>query len=405
MPFTRRDALKLPAAFALGAPSRPPVATVITEYRFNSHADVIAGRLIEGYELHGRRHTPAVKLVSMYTDQVPANDMSRPLAAKYGFKITPTIREALLMGGRKLAVAGVVLIGEHGNYPWNEKRQHLYPRYELYKQIVDVFEATGQHVPVYCDKHLSYDWTKAKWMYDRSRTLGFPLMAGSSVPVAWRRPELELTPGTPVEYAVAAAYGEIEAYGFHALECLQSLVERRRGGETGVASVQCLKNAEVWKWTDANPWAAKLLAAAIARADTNRPGSPRDNVKEPWLFLLEYRDGLKAAVYMLDGQLQGFTAACSVRGKEEPLSTEMWLQPKRWFGHFGTLTNYIEQFIVTGRELYPVERTLLTTGVLAAALDSGWRHSERLETPHLAIRYQAPRASFYERGPVPAETA
>ena len=62
-------------------------------------------------------------------------------------------------------------------------------------------------------------------------------MAGSSLPVSWRRPELELTLDAPIEDALVAAYGPIEVYGFHALETLQTMVERRKGGETGVKAV------------------------------------------------------------------------------------------------------------------------------------------------------------------------
>ncbi|MCX6625037.1 MAG: hypothetical protein NTY38_29045 [Acidobacteria bacterium] len=397
----RRDLLRAGGAFFLSRSNRTKIATVITEYRQNSHADVLAGRLIKGYEYDGKPHTPDVEVISMYTDQTPKNDMSRGLAAQYGFKLCPTIREALLMGGARLAVGGVVLIGEHGNYPWNEKEQHLYPRYELYKQIIDVFHETGQTVPVFTDKHLSYDWDKAKWMYDQSRAMHFPLMAGSSVPLAWRRPAVELDYGARVPYAVGAFYGGKDAYGFHSLEALQSIVERRQGGETGVAAVQCLDGAEVWKWTDANPWAGKLLDLAVARSENNVGGSMREHVKNPAVFLVEYRSGLRAALYMLDGQIQAFSVACTVEGRKEPLSTEFWLQPKRWYGHFGNLAHYVEQFVVSGREPYPVERTLLTSGTLAALMDSSWRKGKRLETPHLAIRYRSPKQSFQATVAVP----
>ncbi|MGH9667645.1 MAG: hypothetical protein ACRD9L_24780 [Bryobacteraceae bacterium] len=191
--MNRRTFLASAAAsgLACAAGARKRIAIVTTVYRLNSHADVIAGRLLAGYEYYGKQHEPRVDVVSMYTDQIPKNDMSRALAAKYGFHIYPSIREALTLGGKSLAVDGVVFIGEHGDYSYNEKGQHLYPRYELYKQIVDVFRESGRVVPVYCDKHFSYDWQKAKWMFEQSRELKFPLMAGSSVPLAWRRPPLE----------------------------------------------------------------------------------------------------------------------------------------------------------------------------------------------------------------------
>ena len=203
------------------------VAAIVTEYRYYSHADVIVGRMLDGYYPNGIRKEPRTNIVSMYTDQVPQNDMSRDLAAKHGFKIYPTIAEALTLGGDRLAVDAVLLIGEHGNYPTNDKGQKLYPRYELYQQIVEVFRRGGKSVPAFCDKHLSYSWAKAKKMYEQSRELRFPLMAGSSIPLTVRRPEIDLPLGSRIERAVGVWYGGVEVYGFHGLEAFQSLVERR----------------------------------------------------------------------------------------------------------------------------------------------------------------------------------
>jgi hypothetical protein len=399
--ISRRDLLKAAStvAWPARAEAKKRVATIVTEYRLNSHADVIAGRLIEGYEYEGKRHEPAVQVVSMYTDQVPKNDLSRGLAAKHDVKIYPTVRDTLTLGGNKLAVDAVVLIGEHGDYPENEKGQKLYPRHRLYQQIVDVFRASGRSVPVYCDKHFSTDWAQAKQMYDEARELRFPLMAGSSLPVSWRRPPLELDMRAPVEHAVTVFYGGKEAYGFHALEALECMVERRKGGETGIASVECVDGPGVWTWTDAQPWAARLLDAALARSETKKPGSPRENVKTPILFRLQYRSGLAAAVYILNGHCEDCTFAADIKGRSEPAATEIWLQAGRPYSHFSALTHYIEQMIVTGREPYPPERTLLTTGALAALMGASGRS---IETPHLAITYRAPSRSLFARGPVPA---
>jgi len=389
------------AAHIADAAQRPRVAAIITEYRLDSHADVIIGRLLAGYEYNGRHQTPQVEVLSMYTDQVPSSDMSRAMAVKHGVKICPTVREALA-SNEGLTVQGVVLVGEHGNYPVNEKGQKLYPRYELYKQIVDVFSENGHSVPVFCDKHLSYDWAKAKWMYDQSRALHFPLMAGSSIVMTWRRPPLELALGALVEESVVAFYGEKEAYGFHALEAHQCIVERRKGGETGIRAVTCLEGDEVWKWTDRNGWAGRLLKAALTRSENRNPGSPRDVVKEPVLFVLEYTSGLESAVYLLNGLIEQAVFAAKLRDSVEPVSTELWLQPSRPFSHFSGLVHYIEQMIVTGTPAYPVERTLLTTGALAALMGSSYQGHRRLETPHLNVSYRAPQEPLFSRGPVPA---
>ena len=402
--MTRRNLLKFAAAApvskAMTTAADKKIAAIVTEYRRDSHADVIVGRLLEGYDYDGQRRSPRVQVVSMYTDQVPANDMSRRMSAKYGFPIYPAVAGALTLGGQDLAVDGVVLVGEHGDYPENEKGQKLYPRYELYREIARQFRRSGRAVPVFCDKYLSFDWELAKWMYDQSRELGFPLMAGSSLPVTWRRPPLELDLETPVTQAVVAFYGGKEAYGFHALEALECMVERRSGGETGIAAVECIEGTEVWNWTERNAWSGRLLNAALERSETRKPGAPQDNVKQPVLFILEYRSGLRAAVYLLNGHVQDATFAGDTRDRENACSTEVWLQPGRPYSHFSALVRYIEQMMVNGRAAYPVERTLLTTGALAASMNSGYRH-RRLETPHLDIVYRAPKESLFSRGPVP----
>src|SRR5947209_8136096 len=234
-----------PAGFRARPPrpttdGRRPVAVITTVYRPLSHAYHIAGRFMSGYAREGEFHVPRHYVASLYVDQTPENDLSREVAREYGARVTRSVADALTGGGDKLAVEGVLLIGEHGNYPRNDRGQILYPRFELFQQVVETFRKTGQSVPVFCDKHLSYGWDKAKQMRAWAEELKFPLMAGSSLPVTWRRPELELGLGTPVEDALVAAYGPIEVYGFHALETLQCMLERRAGGETGVKAVTAL---------------------------------------------------------------------------------------------------------------------------------------------------------------------
>ncbi len=294
MLLNRRSFLLSAAALrAAGEPKR--IAAIVTEYRPNSHADVIVGKYLEGYRQDGRPPQPRSRIVSLYTAQVPPNDLSRERAQKYGVPIYPAIPEALTLGTGRLAVDGVLLIGEHGDYPTNEKGQKLYPRYELFMEITDVFRKTGRAVPVFNDKHLSYSWGKARRMVEISRQLNFPMLAGSSVPVAYRKPQVETPSGARIRHAVAIGYSGLEVYGFHMLESLQCMVERRSKGETGVAAVRCLENDAVWKYLGQTPWAQKLFDQAMARSETRKPGPLREQVKAPAAFLIDYRDGLKAA--------------------------------------------------------------------------------------------------------------
>ena len=384
----------------LSASARPRIATILTVYRPASHADVWVTAFLEGYD-NGQPHTPSLEIVSMYTDQVPENDMSRAMAAKHGFKIFPTIAETLTMGSGHLAVDGVLLMAEQGDYPVNDKGQILYPRYEFYHQIMDVYRQSNKSVPLFCDKHFSYDWKKAKWMYDQSHELKFPLMAGSSLPLTWRQPPLEFDLGTPIDKAVVATYGGKEPYGFHGLETLQCMVERRAGGEKGIAAVQCLEGPAVWQWTERNDWSKSLLNAALERVEDRKPGTPQENTPQPVLFLLDYLDGLQGAVYMLNGYIKDWAFAAKIRGRSEIASTKFWSRMIKPWSHATGLTYQIEQLYLNRRVAYPVERTLLTTGALAALMDSSHEGARRLETPHLRIAYRAPKASLFNTGRIP----
>ena len=218
---------------------RPKVAAVITEFTFRSHAHVILENFLEPYYFNGRLTDPGVDVVSFYIDQFPGDrDMARAVAQQYGIKIYPTINGALCLGGSKLAVDGVLSIAEHGNYPVNEKGQRQYPRKRFFDEIVAVMKRSRRSVPLFNDKHLSYRTDWAHEMYDTTQQLKIPFMAGSSVPLAQRRPPLELSNGVEIEEAISVHGGPLEVYDFHSMELLQSMIEARKGGETGVAKVQ-----------------------------------------------------------------------------------------------------------------------------------------------------------------------
>lgn len=362
------------------------IAAVVTEYRRWSHADVILGKILEGY-LHDSKERPDLELASMYVDQFPDNDMSRELAKKYKFVIYDSIPKALTRGGALLAVDGVLIIGEHGKYADNDKGQKLYPRRRFFEETVKVFRASGRSVPVFNDKHLAWNWKDAKWMYDQSKELGFPMMAGSSVPVTHRKPDVQLQSGVELEGALALGYGHFEVYGFHTLEALQVMTERRQGGETGVKAVQALEGKEAWQAAKEGKWDRKLLEAALARVPKRGKQSLEEDDADALVYLIEYRDGLKAAAYLSPRHAHEFGFAGQVKGEKEPVSC--WYElPKPQRDHFSFLTGAAAQMMVTGKATYPVERTLLTTGMLDFLVNSKYQGHKRLETPELAVAYK-----------------
>ena len=392
-------------------PKRPlRVAMVTTIYRYLSHGQHIGDRFLVGYPIDGTWHKPNVQIVSLYVDQKPDGDLSQERAAEFGFKVYPTIADALCCGGKQLACDAVLIVAEHGDYPSNAKGQKLYPRYEFFEQCVKVFRASGRAVPVYNDKHLSYSFEKANAMVKASHELGFPMLGGSSLPVTWRLPAIDMPYGAHIAEALMVGEGGSDAMDFHALEGLQCMVERRKGGETGVKSVQLIEGDAVWEAGKKGTWSHELLSSALSRSDTPlgltvkdgrtqdlaAPGVLPSLVKNPWAYLIEYRDGLRATLLMLDGALQDFNFAARVRNSGV-ISNQFLLTPVPNVTYSACLVSKIEQMFLTAKAPYPIERTLLTSGILEACLTSRVEGHKQLSTPQLAVSYHPPTDSQYCR--------
>ncbi len=396
MQMNRRLFLSATSAAAIAAPAKAKVAAIVTAYYRNSHADVFLGNMLRGYYWEGRPHESELEIATMYLAQTPANDIGLAEVAKHGITRKPSVREAIIPG-----IQGVVLIGEHGDYPTNEKGQKLYPRYELMEQIVAAYRETRRPLPLFVDKHFSTEWRKAKQMYEWSRELQFPLIAGTSLTLTWRRPALELPIEAPVKQAVGYFYGGKEAYGYHGMEVFQCMVERRKGGESGIQWVQCLEGAEAWKWSQANAWARDLLEESLRHDDSVKRGTIEENVKQPIVFLLGYSSGLLGVVYLLSGHTQQAGFAARIEGQREPAACSFLTQWGRPWSHGNGLSYWVEQTIRQAKEFYPPERTLLVTGALEALMDSSFAGGRKVETPHLNVRYRAQAESRFMRGPLP----
>ena len=221
---------------------RKRIAFLGTVVRRHSHAQHFLDRHTLGYTWGGAWSPPRFDVASVYIDQFPEDDLARQRIARHKLRQFPSIAEALTLGGDKLAVDGVVIIAEHGDYPTNERGQKRYPRYEWFREVVKVFEASGRSVPVFNDKHLSTNWDECREMVDDARRLEFPFLAGSSLPVTWRLPSIDMPFNAPLAESVCVAYGGPDSYDIHALETAQCMSERRRGGEVGIRSVQALRD-------------------------------------------------------------------------------------------------------------------------------------------------------------------
>ncbi|MDA0335423.1 MAG: hypothetical protein O2782_09680 [bacterium] len=393
---------------------RPRIAALVSIYRKHAHAQHIVDRFLEGYGWNGAHHRPEMDVVSMYVDQVGDDDVSAERAARHaGLTLYPTIAECLTLGGSDLAVDGVLIIAEHGDYAVNDKGQTLWPRYEFFKQMESVFRTCGRSVPVFNDKHLSWNWDWALEMYQASRELNFPFMAGSSLPVTWRVPDVEMPEDARIEEALCVGVSWIDGGDFHAFETVQAMVERRRGGETGVKWVQGYRGEAFWRAHAEGLWSRELFETCLSRSHTLTSARPGFNdvfptidemkslMKDPWAYVYEHVDGLRCCVIAGNGLVGDFNFAARLKGRQQPLSTNIYLPmpspPGTLASFFSPLTHNIEQMFHTGRETYPIERTLLTTGLTEAGVTSLHRDGVRIDTPHLDIKYRASPESTHWR--------
>lgn len=409
--------------------SRKKIAAIVTAYfpaSHGSHADLLVSQFARGFPTNHGILQPEVDLVSMYIDQPHWTDMGLDLGYKHNVEIYPSIRAALTLKlqerpghwtpeedkiSGELAVDGVIIVAEHGDYAGNEQHRQMYPRRYFFEQICGIFASSGRSVPVFNDKHLSYNWIDSLWMYKRALELDVPFMAGSALPVCSRGPELEHPIGVNIEDAISVGYIHpflfgLDSYGFHGLEGLQCMVERRQGGEKGISAVQCLEGSAVWEAGNQGLWSFELAEAAecaMAKlpplrlfgkntevdqhpVKLKKPGSMEQNCLNPIIFILEYSDGLRGATLLLPGHLNGFGYAARVDGSVVSTGFIGSGDQNEPFVYQGL---NVQEMFVTGAPQYPVERTLLISGALEALMESRYRGNIKVETPHLNVQYES----------------
>jgi len=399
--FNRRQVLQAGVAavpllggLASAAPKRrPKVAVIYTVCTYRSHAHVLLENFLGPYLFNGRKTDPGVDVVSLYADQRPSgSDMTDSIAKQFELPVFTTINDALCVGGKEMAVDAVLVIGEHGSYPRTDLGQVMYPRKRFFDEIVATMKRSGQFVPVFNDKHLSYRWDWALEMYQTARRLKIPFMAGSSVPLATRRPVLELPAGQVIDEAVSIHGGPLESYDFHGLELLQSMVESRQGGETGVASVEFLKGEQVWAAAREGRWSRELAQQAMF-SELGRPlkdlrSVPGEDVRPAHALLIRYRDGLRATILKVGRNSTRWNFACRMNGQPKVHATSFYVGPWENRNLFKALSHSIQHFFRQGQAPYPVERTLLVTGALEAAMKATRTPGQARKTPHLELSYE-----------------
>ncbi|MET1055176.1 MAG: hypothetical protein ABWY16_07695 [Pedobacter sp.] len=397
------------AAFAQNETKRPRIACLVSYWGApRSHADWIITKLLDGYWWNGA-HTPSrVDVVAIYIHQLPESGLGQKIAKAKNIPIFKSVGEAVTLGGKELAVDGVVIVAEHGEYPTNLKGQWMLPRWWIYQQVIRVFEQSKRSVPVFNDKHLSYNWDEAKWMFDKSRELNFPLTGGSSIPVYYRTPEIELDNETPIRTSLLVGDTADEGALFHCVDLLQAIVERRKGGETGVKSIQCIRGAETWHWLERNTWAEKLLESVRKKFEL-KPGHFQE-IESPNVCIIEYNDGTKAAV--ISGKGVSWTYAGEIKGHNDPtlISILGWPGPFAQYHASNAQPHWITEMMVTKKEPFHAERLLLSTGIVAYNMESNWENGHYsavgrlINTPFMNMTYRTTRGAQFSKGQRPPNT-
>ena len=413
-------------------PSGQPIRLAVlgSTYHTGSALQQLADRFLVGYPLDGEWRIPAVKVVSLFVDgpirraevaapefgstvtsapaagttssaQTPDADLSAARSKEFGFRLARNIPDALRCGGDKIAVDAVLAIVEQDGYPTNDRGQILLPAYDYFEQCVQVFEEERHALPYFNYRALSFSFRHAQTMTDAAHRLRFPMLGGSSMPLTWRLPDIDIPLGAPVQEAVMVGVGTLQDSGFDALEAMQSMLERRKGGESGVRAVQYLEGDDVWAAGAANRWSSDLLSSALSRSDTPLglsvlDGRPQDLVgsgllpqlvRDPAALCIEYSDGTRATLLLLNGAIRDFNIAVRLSGQGN-ISTQFLMPPSPNHADTAQLVHTIEQMYITGSTPHATERTLLTTGIAEALFQSRHRLNERIATPHLSVAYK-----------------
>jgi hypothetical protein len=367
------------------------VAVIATIWHPLSHADVMVSRWVAPFftDPPPGRARPRSEIASVYLEQITERDIGRAFCARHGIPIFDSIEKALTMDGKELAVDAVLLIAEHGEYPLNEFGQKLYPRKAFFDAITGVFRETGRAVPVFNDKHLSWDFDEARAMVATADELGFPLFAGSSLPYCALEPGRPLADGEKAEEALVLFQGGAEGYGFHAIEFLLSLVGRRAGGERGIRAVRVLEGTAVRGAMKDGEMSPALLRAALLQRGYPDAAELVEFVLERAEGLLAYQfehcDGFRATNLLMPKFVSGWTAAIrNSRGETQTCLVKLE-GAKNFFGNFACLNQRIEEFFHTGAPPAPAQRNCLAAGALQAALQARkispgrWRRTPHLE--------------------------
>lgn len=369
------------------------IAVIATVWFPFSHADVMISRWLKAYPGDDAQgwYVGNSDIASVFIEQTPANDIGHTICQEYNVPIYASIHEALTTGTNGLAVDAVLLIGEHGDYPMNEFHQKLYPRKRLLDEIGNVFRKCGRSVPVFNDKHLSWSFAEAQEMLALADELKFPLYAGSGLPHCQLESVGTFNRGEKIHEALCLFFGHEEHYGYHSIELLQSFIEHRPGGETGIKKIRALSGTQVRETLERGEISADLLRSALALE-----GHPlRDDLisfilsrtDDLLAFQFEHLDGLKVTHLRLQKWIDNWAVSLRTDQKDIFSAHPKTGTAQNFYNNFAALNTSVERFFMIGETPNSIGRTHLAGGVLEACLHAWKKGPEWQQTPHLHLSY------------------
>ena len=265
----------------------------------------------------------------------------------------------------------------------------------MFDAIVEVFRESGRAIPVFNDKHLSWNMDWAQEMCETALELGFLLFAGSSIPLCPLEPEIHIPPDTGIEEAVVLFFGPDESYGFHSLEFFQAIYERTLQRYQNISGVTAWRGDEVWKQMEAGTWSEELFDAALAAVDPESgqvcDGDYRvncgSNEKSPAAFQLMYQEDLLVTHVNMTGHLKTWAVAMRLENGEIVAAYPRVLGADLFHPHFAALSELIDTTFCTGRAPHALQRSMCTTGAVAAFMRALEKPGVTLPAPDLCHPY------------------
>jgi hypothetical protein len=354
-------------------------------YRW-SHADVIGTRFLEGYRVGEKTFSSPLTVSSVYTDLPRSTDVTRNLAGRYGFRVASSIADALLEDSHssrpRLAVDGV-LIATREDLPGSGQTQSPVRRLQVMREVIRIMDQTGARVPVFIDKLLAGTWPDSQAIVAEAGNRGIPLMAGSVLPFLPLDRPLR-TSG--IQVAVVIASTPYWAFAFHAADLLQGFMEQRGPRETGVSEIREV-GPGYWSLPDRERWGGRVFDALLASAKTRRSVPPGP---ETVVLLIQYADGTRAVLGLIPRAFDDHEFLLGAQYSDGSTGLSGLVLQSEPFDHFGYLVHALVELYTTGRAPVPVERSLLTTGIVQFGLQARQAGSP-VATPTLALSYQRTR--------------